>query len=333
MSFKQDFNLQHPIFLGTQPMSVETPSDFQFTVCLSLKTSDLTKSFGFEDIIAAGTTEGPILIFGNDDNQLFPISLLCGHTSVITDMILSNNPDFFVSISYDSSVTVWSCQDVSAVFHVSLMIFPGWHRIAHVITELNNFWIWNENIFPILVDVTTGEIITDLDRVGVTSLLHISKHYYPNLPKDSLICVHSGVFEILATHDNVRYTSVSLYDIDQDFIEIPTTFGLLKLNGTFITIFEPFIDNVISMIDLKHGNLCSAIWPHQTSICVYSYDSFIFLISLKPVHRVDSYDYVVLSVQTLSVPEFIRSISYDKDTGVTLVCGTNIIKKLPCTLR
>lgn len=242
MIFQHKFTNDHPIHLGLQPKSTDIPSDFQFTALFAFNTTSLFSSFGFENLIAAGTQEGTILLLSK---ELEPVSLLCGHQSEITDIILSVDPKFMISISYDAELVIWSLDDGTAVAKFNLKIKPNKYRISRFSQGSFFIWVWSVNETPVLVNLQTGEIVFSFPYVGLTNFGTISSTNFSVLRFKCLVCVTNMFYEVFKFYENFKLELVSRNEFDSNSMLFPCNCGFIKLTANSFSLIQPETSTVI----------------------------------------------------------------------------------------
>ena len=261
---KRCINIDTQIVVSTQLSTDHLPKEFNYTCFFWLPNYGIFKEYSM--LVACGTQEGSIVIIGKKDNiidddkqnisnsEFVYVSLLPGHEAAITDICVLNKLNLFLSISKDSKVCGWSCQDCTCEFQINLNLNYGTYFFSLYPIKVKYIWItrYGESIF--LMDISKGVIIKQFPYPGIQSFELICPH--PNLKNSPVYGVCVGSIQ----------TTIYLIENKCDFIEQKTIineksfeynkiveicqFGIIKIAKNQFEIIDP----ISKFETLYHGN-------------------------------------------------------------------------------
>lgn len=166
-------NSTMPIILSIEKTNSVLPSQFRYSYVHWLGNPlgvFANEDFHFKKYFAAGTEEGPIVIFGDTGTELHQVALLCGHTRTVTGISTSLHPDTFTSVSYDAVICGWSMRDGVCLYSFQANVKPGYIKAVNSSTNVDVLYLWSLGGTFYKLNVKTGETQLVLQSFGLTSL-------------------------------------------------------------------------------------------------------------------------------------------------------------------
>ena len=177
------FGSMHGLPIGIQDCECPTPCAFAYS-CFRWIRSDSVSVYlnmGVDSLMVGGTKVGVIVLFGCGET-LRPVSLLCGHSRRVTDIMLAIEPDKFFSVSEDGRLVVWSTMDYTCIaVHTRVCSF-GDIRLRECLWNLNWVVLFSVGKCATIYDMREGCVlarvvipgIVDFAAVGENSFVSIS---------------------------------------------------------------------------------------------------------------------------------------------------------------
>ncbi|OHT07374.1 hypothetical protein TRFO_24460 [Tritrichomonas foetus] len=282
-------NCDIPLFLAYQKDTSTIPSDFSITCLLYIKPKGVFESsFHFDDLIACGTTEGPIILAGIKENQIHHVSLLCGHSYQITNFEETLQGDNFISISSDCTVCSWSTCDGSCLFKADLPVSMGDYRLSICPSEPFLVWIWSIGSSLYLFNLETRSIVYSIPVGGLRYFSIISPHTSSCVSSTVAVCSTLDKLITYAIEENQTLTnSVELEIpnfIDQSYVVCQR--GLIKhsrTNGDWSIIRPTDGSSIISStFPLDEDDVIFGVeWQYASYFCIGSFKAKFLLVTLK----------------------------------------------------
>ena len=169
--------------IGIQDCECPTPCAFVYS-CFRWIRSDSVSVYlnmGVDSLMVGGTKVGVIVLFGCGET-LRPVSLLCGHSRRVTDIMLAIEPDKFFSVSEDGRLVVWSTMDYTCIaVHTRVCSF-GDIRLRECSWNLNWVVVFSVGKCATIYDMREGRVfarvvipgLVDFAAVGENSFVSIS---------------------------------------------------------------------------------------------------------------------------------------------------------------
>ncbi|OHT00123.1 hypothetical protein TRFO_08120 [Tritrichomonas foetus] len=264
------------------------PTDFNFLCFCWIPPCGIFNNY--TRIVACGTNEGSILILGEDkhDTGLKYLAVMPGHSTPITDIIISVDNFVFLSVSKDSTVCGWSCLDCSCIFKHKLQLNYGDYYFSLCKTMINYIWLYNYGESLYLIDLKNGEIIKHKHFPGIRSFSVISPN--TGLTKEDIaVCI--GILRITIYKITDDFEFIEVLSKDTDLMKHECTkvcdLGIIKIRNRHWKILEPTKDFKVlykgTFSDLPADDYINTIeFDHNlTFFAAGSFQSRFFIVNLK----------------------------------------------------
>ncbi|EAX91529.1 hypothetical protein TVAG_472710 [Trichomonas vaginalis G3] len=212
-----------PYTIGVQNNKTPLPMSFNLSCCCWLNPVGIFASnhFNIRRLAAAGTVDGQILILDVKETLIQYVSLMCGHTARVSD-IIQQDLNTFLSVSIDGTICMWSIADAICLFSNQFTTQYSNYKLATSYGLPNLVYIWSNFGQVYLVDVHTGNIVKNYNFPGLLSFSPsstINKLIVSNILSFNLYTVG----ELGITCDNQNRTFFDLNDV-----KICTPFGIVR---------------------------------------------------------------------------------------------------------
>ena len=244
--------------MGIQPASARMDFDFHFTCFTWLNVTGVFASpdFGFTELIAAGTREGAIVLFGVNSSSINRVALLCSHKFEVTDIKQTSDQRAFLSIAQDSSICGWSNADGSCSFVLSGNNFiSGDFRLCLCPWNSQHVWTWSIGGCATLIDLQSGTKIATLSEHGLMSFTAMSPRDSSLVKAKLVVCVTSNklvTYNVAVSDDNLKTEIVCELPFFETFGFQALEKGILKYSEQSWVIISPY------SIEIAHGKLIGA---------------------------------------------------------------------------
>ena len=275
------------LHIGVQQVKYEIPNNFKYTKFCSIKPGKLFQSnyFQMTNLIAAGTTDGPILVYTDNFDLLTQVCLLCAHTSSITDIIQMEN-NYFVSSSSDGTIIKWSNDDCSFIESFPQIAAKGNILLSYHQPDPDFLWINTIGFSTFLFDLKNGVKVRSVETFGITkvSFLHPDKCFYVLSPmlailKFNSFSIYSDTSLQSNTNNNqlpqpLHINGINVNDHQKYFL---SEYGLFKTEGRVWELYSPITFRKTFSRKVKgriKGDFISNVkWSNKTTFCVSTYGS------------------------------------------------------------
>lgn len=284
---RRQISAETPLVLGLQHQRSGVFADFRFTCFEWIPPGSLFQSskFNLENLCAAGTEEGSILLFTKQTTSLAPVCLLCGHQAKVTDIKMSLQPNTFLSVSEDGAIYGWHTYDATCRFVYDKLIDPGENYIYLSSYDVGLVWIWTLGLKASLIDVIHGKRIFSIDFCGLLGFCALSPNICNFVSKKTVVCIGLNYVNIYEVNENQKLELVKIEDIpfsprmcyecsNYGIIQYSElTFSIILLNPMIVRFSDNLNDNsdIISKIIWDtHGNLI--VGTYKTNFIIYEFD-------------------------------------------------------------
>ncbi|OHS99473.1 hypothetical protein TRFO_08423 [Tritrichomonas foetus] len=281
---KNTYSDRFDLRIGVQHSNYQTPGNFKYTKFCKITPGKLFSSnyFQMTNLLAAGTVEGPILIYTEKAKALSHVCLLCGHTASITD-ILQIDDTSFLSVSNDGTMYRWSNDDCSCISHFNNITESGEVRLSKHLSNQNLVWIYTIGFIAILFDIEKGEKIKQINTVGINGVAYLDpkKCVFVN---DPMIAITQ--FNVLNTFKD-DFTPIRKYalgfKLHQNYFL--SEYGFIRTNDKTWEIISPMGLAIIAEGTIKGRNrndfICSIKWFDSQTFCIGTYLGKFIIITLE----------------------------------------------------
>ena len=307
--------------MGVQPGSTSMPVNFRLTCFLWIKATGLFRGFGFENLVVAGTREGPLVVFGVGADEIQRVALLCGHKVEVTDLKTTIDAQTFLSVAQDGSICGWSSMDGSCKFVIDGVDFmAGDFRLAICPWITDVVWLWSVGGGAVLVDLASGERTERVPDYGLVSFTPISSHVSCLAKSNVVVCVTS---ERLTTY------SVQPGEVFSDNVlcELPYSgcigfagleYGIVKYSEHSWAIITPGSIEVVrgELVDVDESDSIAFVEWNSKFVLVFGTHSGVFNV----VHlRLDEKEVDRLEIERVDVwkvSDFVSRVAFAEEMGI-----------------
>lgn len=331
ISMEAPIESEMPLMLAVQPSIVYPPSKFLFTCFRWLDSVGLfrTEKFKFLRLIAAGTHEGAIMLLGDKDNKLHKISLMCGHSSPITDISTTLISDSFVSISSDGTLCGWNILDSSCQFRYTNSCCYGQNNISLCPQSRTLIWVWSLGICATLIDITNGSLIQTILFPGLSSFVEMSPHSSYLIKEETIILV--GIDQIVCQkrlyEEYEKSSEVHLtFNKDEQFFALQK--GLLKSNKNKWEILKPDSFQVVLKGEFEDmdefDRILNIIWAHSNFFIAGTCSGLFYIVNLKRTSINVLCPYSISSIMRICSPNKTMLQSFDISNKYDIIFSSNL---------
>ncbi|KAK8860810.1 hypothetical protein M9Y10_012500 [Tritrichomonas musculus] len=289
------FDLQ----IGIQQIKYETPSNFRYTKFCAIKPGKLFQSSFFQmtNLIAAGTLEGPILIYTENFETLSHVCILCAHTAPVTDIIQTEN-NYFVSASKNGTIVKWSNDDCSYISSFRHIAEKGEILLSLYPPNPHFIMINTVGFSTFLFDLETGMKIRTFDIFGITqvSFLHPDKCF--SIASPSLAILKFNLFTLYSESDIISLSNNHIEPISKYAINIGehqsyflSEYGLIRTKNRDWELLSPFTMSKLLSGKVKkrisHDFISNVKWSNPTTFCISTYGSRFVIYNIEIVKNND----------------------------------------------
>lgn len=323
--------------IGVHQIKYQIPGNFKYSKICNIVPGKLFRSkyFQITNLIAAGTTNGPIIIYTDQFKSLSHVCLLCSHSTSISDIIQLKNNCNFLSISTDGTISKWSNDDCSLVSSYQNIAIPGETKFALHPPNSNFIWVYTIGFQAFLFDLQKGVIVKKINVTGVTQLCFLD-------PKSCLL-VKNLSLAILQFNYYQRFEGRllenSIKSIDLEVVESSALqfqlnqnyylneYGLIRTNVRTWQIISPatFAIKLEGRIKgrVENDSISSAKFVNQNTLCLSTFGGRFIVYSLKLTknafceidYEILRFDYVISPIDTF-VNDFIvmAKMNFERDS-------------------
>ena len=305
--------------MGVQPGSTSMPVNFRLTCFLWVKAAGLFRGFGFDNLVVAGTREGPLLVFGVGADEINRVAVLCGHKVEVTDLKTTIHAQTFLSVAQDGSICGWSSLDGSCRFVIDGAGF-GDFRLAICPWMADVVWLWSVGGGAVLVDLASGERTERVPDYGLVSFAPIASYVSCLAKSNVVVCVTS---ERLVTY------SVPPGEVFSDNVlcELPYSgciefagleYGIVKYSEHSWAIITPGSIEVVrgELVDVDESDSIAFVEWNSKLVLVFGTHSGVFNVVHLRLDKQEADRLEIDHVDVWKVSDFVARIAFAEDIGI-----------------
>ncbi|EAX97395.1 hypothetical protein TVAG_374760 [Trichomonas vaginalis G3] len=303
-----------PIIVSTEKTNTVLPSQFKYSYVHwlgNLLGVFAYKEFGFLKYFAAGTEEGPIVIFGDTGKELHQVALLCGHTRTITGITTSLHPDTFTSVSYDGVICGWSMCDGICLYSFQANVKPGYLKAINSTTNVDLLYLWSLGGSFYTLNVKTGETQMIVQSFGITSL-------YPTLGETVLYTTYNS---ICSYNINTKEKITKRFEPSLDKRQWACENGYVSIKGNRIRIYNTSYIFMFSITvnELQENEpILKVYWRSLKTIQIITY------LGTQIIIKLNAQD-AEYSITKTPSPHYFTAVSFtNREQFLGVVCDNSI---------
>lgn len=296
MTQADDYELQ----IAVRSQELDLPNNFKFTVIAEITPGQLFKhrSFQIMRLYAAGTREGPIVLFKVGACSIDFVCLCCAHTAEITDIIQlrDRSRESFISADCDGDVCIWSNIDGSCKKILRRVANPGEVRFAYAPKPDDSIVVWTRGFDAKIVKLEDGSVIRRLKTIGINAIVFITPEHCPLMNTPAFIVVKFGSIRRV----DPNFEKENAFRLPENWNEVVhvSQFGIVKTEGITWKLMNP-----LRLVECANGKITGTAkgdriadvkWMDSNHLCLGTFMSK-FLIAViryttvlgQPVVHVD----------------------------------------------
>jgi hypothetical protein len=285
--------------IGVRSSTAAIPNRFSFTKFAKLAAGALFQdlSLPISRLIAAGTTDGPILLFAITRSSISNVCLLCGHSVAVTDIRQIASQGTFLSVDCDGTLCVWSNTDGTLQCSIPRVSPPGDVRITPS-EDAETVWVWTVGFDAKRISAKGGAVLNTLNVIGLTGLALL-------LPGTSIFVESAILFVCQANYCSPYRTdgtkiAGSCFPVNCNWGHSvhASEFGVVETVGNEWAILSPRrYDELRRGVAGRDAISCVA-WSDSTTVCLGSFSGEFSVLTISFSDTVS-----ILSHRTVTRPQ------------------------------
>lgn len=295
-------------FICIQNSNNSIPKHFNYSTFCRLHTCKSGSDFFLPSnyLFAAGTLEGPIVLFAESGKRFKPVCVMCSHVEMVTSIAECPSYDYFVSSSADGTVCVWSNVDCTCVSELRGILQCGETKL--VANENDTVWAWTLGFYAVLIDLRAGEITKRFPVYGLTSFSCLLPNFCSLVDKQVIVCTEINCIYSFEKMRKIRGRLTSVRD--RFYI---SKYGIIKVVGNTWCLVSPYkleeITNT-TIKEMKKNDVVSCVeWSNTSTVCFGTYSGDFYIYLLKPSLE-SKFEFIKIYSLSLSRTAFISFFSF-----------------------
>ena len=272
--------------IAIRSQETDLPNNFRFTVFEEVVPGRLFEdpsSFGIMRLWAAGTREGPIVLFKLTACCVEFVCLCCAHAAEITDIKqLGARSSRFVSADCDGNVCVWSNVDGSCERILRKAAQPGEVRFTDA-SEPDCVVVWTRGFDAKVVRLKDGSVVRSLNKFGLSGFAFVTPEKCCLAQKPTFVAVKFGSVQVF----DPEFGKLGAFPIHGKWDEVVhvSEYGIVKTEGVAWKLLAPttFVECADGKIKgaAQGDRIADVRWMDSKLLCVGTFMSKFMVVNIR----------------------------------------------------